>query len=149
MSRNNLLAILIGGLLPAVLFGISGVFQKVCTRAGIGTGPYLAVTGAVVLVVGGIVTTIERDATLNRASLLATVLFGLFWASGVGCIAVALQRYGGQISQLVPLYNMNTLVAVLIGLVALAEWRAVQPGRLLLATALILAGGLLAATSTR
>lgn len=41
------LAPLIGGLLPATLFGISGVLQKSAARAGIGTGPYLIAIGAV------------------------------------------------------------------------------------------------------
>ncbi|MCB9143176.1 MAG: hypothetical protein H6646_12980, partial [Anaerolineales bacterium] len=56
-------------------------------------------------------------------------------------------RFDGQISQLVPLYNMNTLVAVLIGLVVLAEWRTVDPRKLAIAAILIVLGGILAARS--
>lgn len=44
---------------------------------------------------------------------------------------------------------MNTLVAVVIGLVVLAEWENVQPGQLLLGAVLTVAGGVLAATSVR
>ena len=147
--KSNLLSLLIGGVLPAFFFGISGVIQKACARAGIGTGPYLAITGLVVLAIGGILTLVEHDVSVNRSSALYTVLFGLFWASGIACIAMALSRYGGQISQLVPLYNMNTLVAVLIGLIVMSEWRSMQWGRLLVASALIVVGGVLAATSSR
>ena len=146
---NNTLALLIGGLLPAVFFGLSGAVQKITARAGIGTGPYLIVVGVVVVGVGVIVTAVERDVTLSRASGCYAALFGLLWAAGIGSIAVALGRYDGQVSQLVPLYNMNTLVAVVVGLVALGEWQAVQPGRLLLATALTIGGGVLAASSAR
>ena len=46
-------------------------------------------------------------------------------------------------SVLVPLYNMNTLVAVGIGLVLLGEWRDVSVWRLLAGAALIVAGGVL------
>lgn len=146
---NNTLALLTGGLLPAVCFGLSGAVQKVTTKAGIGTGMYLIVVGVVVVVVGLIVTAVERDVTLNRASGGYAALFGLLWAAGIASIAVALGRYGGQISQLVPIYNTNTLVAVLVGLVALGEWQTVQPGRLLLAAAFIIGGGVLAASSAR
>jgi hypothetical protein len=44
---------------------------------------------------------------------------------------------------------MNTLVAVVFGLVLLSEWKGVVPGRLLLVAVLTMAGGVLAATSTR
>ena len=56
-------------------------------------------------------------------------------------------RYGGKLSQLVPLYNMNTLVAVAIGLVAFGEWQTVSWARVLGAAVLIVAGGILAATA--
>lgn len=146
---NATLALLIGGLLPALCFGLSGAVQKVAAKSGTGTGPYLLVVGLVVVAVGAAVTAVERDATLTRPGAGYAALFGLLWATGVGAIAVALGRYDGQISQLVPLYNMNTLVAVVAGLVALGEWQMVQPGRLLLATALIIGGGVLAATAAR
>jgi uncharacterized membrane protein len=146
---NATLALVIGGLLPAVCFGLSGAVQKVAAKAGVGTGPYLIVVGLVVVAVGTAVTAVERDVTLTRGGGGYAALFGLLWGIGVGAIAVALGRYDGQISQLVPLYNTNTLVAVVVGLVALGEWQTVQPGRLLLATALIIGGGVLAATATR
>ncbi|WP_169972656.1 hypothetical protein [Tautonia rosea] len=147
--KHPILALLLGGLLPAILFGVSGVMQKACARTGIGTGPYLAITGLAVLTVGGLLTVVEHDVTVSRKSAVYTLLFGALWATGVGCIAIALRRYGGQISQLVPLYNMNTLVAVFIGLVVLSEWRDVHWGRLLVASVLIVTGGVLAATSSK
>ena len=147
--KHHMLSLLLGGLLPAVLFGVSGVMQKACARAGIGTGPYLAITGMAVLTVGGLLTLVENDMTVSRRSAAYTAVFGALWATGVGCIAIALRQYGGQISQLVPLYNMNTLVAVFIGLVILSEWREVQWGRLLLASLLMVSGGILAATSSK
>jgi uncharacterized membrane protein len=147
--KGNVLSLLVGGLLPAILFGVSGVVQKTSTKAGIGTGPFLVVVGVVVVLIGGIFTAVERDTTVNWSSGFLAGVFGVLWASGIGSIAIALGRYEGQISQLVPLYNMNTLVAVVIGLVALSEWQTVQPGRLLLGAVLTVAGGVLAATSAR
>jgi hypothetical protein len=86
---------------------------------------------------------------VNTVSVLYACVYGVLWASGIACIAIALRRYDAQISQLAPLYNMNTLVAVVLGLVVLAEWQKVDFWKLLLATAFTIAGGVLAASSTR
>lgn len=141
----RVIAILLGGVLPALLLGLTGIFQKLSTNARIGTGPFLIGVGITTAVVGGAFMLLERDVTVSQKSALYTILFGLVWAIAIGCIAIALRRFDGQISQLVPLYNMNTLVAVLIGLVVLAEWRTVDPRKLAVAAVLIVAGGILAA----
>ncbi len=142
---TRVIAILLGGVLPAVLLGMTGIFQKLSANARIGTGPFLIGVGITTAVVGGVFMLLERDVTVSQKSALYTILFGLVWATAIGCIAIALRRFDGQISQLVPLYNMNTLVAVLIGLVVLAEWRTVDPRKLAVAAVLIVAGGILAA----
>lgn len=144
-----LLALLIGGLVPAVLFGISGVMQKTAARAGIGTGPFLTAAGGVVLLAGLAVTAAQGDATATRAGVAWAFGFGLVWAAAVSCIAVALTRYDARISQLVPLYNLNSLVAVGIGLAVLGEWREVVPWRVAAGAALAVVGGVLAATAGR
>ena len=143
------LALLVGGLLPAVFFGLSGVLQKSGARAGIGTGPYLAVIGATVLLAGLAVTALQGDAAVTREGAAHAVGFGVLWAAGVGCIALALARYDANISQLVPLYNLNTLVAVGVGLAVLGEWRSVEAWRVLAGAVLVAAGGVLVATAAR
>ena len=47
----------------------------------------------------------------------------------------------------VSIYNMNTLVTVVIGLMVLSEWKNVQPVKLLVAALLITLGGILAANA--
>lgn len=42
---QNLHAIIMGGVLPALFFGLAGVFAKPRTQAGIGTGFYLVCVG--------------------------------------------------------------------------------------------------------
>ncbi len=143
----RLAAILLGGVLPALLLGLTGIFQKLSANAGIGTGPFLIVVGVTIALVGAAFLLFEKDATLGQQSALYTILFGLVWATAIGCIGIALRRFDAQISQLVPLYNMNTLVAVLLGLVIFAEWRHVDAFKLLAAAILIVGGGILAARS--
>lgn len=137
------MALLLGGLLPALMFGIGGLIQKLGAR-GIATGPFLATVGATVLAVGLGYTALERDASASRAGLGWSVLYGFCWALAVGGINIALRRFGGQVSVLVPIFNTNTLVAVALGLAVLGEWRTVNLPRILIASALIIVGGILA-----
>ncbi len=145
--KAQAVAILLGGVAPAFLFAGSSTLQKVAARTGIGTGPSLAVTGLAIVACGGVVTLMERDAGLGRGGWVPALGFGLFWGAGVACISIAMARFGGRLSQLVPLYNMNTLVAVAIGLVAFSEYQTLNWGRAMAAAILIVAGGILAATA--
>ncbi|HEY1068232.1 MAG TPA: hypothetical protein VGE52_19060 [Pirellulales bacterium] len=140
---DKTLALLIGGAAPAVLFGLTGFLQKFAGQ-GIAAGPYLIVVGATATLVGVAITFLEGDKSFTRVGLVSALAIGALWALGVACTAVAIRHYGGNVSQLVPLYNMNTLVAVILGLVLLSEWQTVHPGRILLAAALIVLGGVLA-----
>ena len=143
-----LTAIVLGGLLPAVLFGLSGALQKGATGAGVGLAPYLLCVGAGVLAVGAAfwaAMPAEHSASAKGVGL--SLLLGVCWASGSGLVAIAITRYGGQIAQLAPLYNTNTLVTVLIGLVVFSEAASLDVPRLVLGAALIIAGSVLAATA--
>ncbi|MBN9122290.1 MAG: hypothetical protein J0I06_24650 [Planctomycetes bacterium] len=148
MSKTTL-ALLVGGLLPAVLFGVASTFQKTAARAGIGTGPYLIAIGAVVLLIGGAVTVAQSDSTATRAGAAWACGYGVLWSAAIGCIVLALSRYDANISQLVPLYNLNTLVAVAIGMAVLGEWREIVLWRVAAGAVLAVAGGVLVATAAR
>ena len=148
MSKATL-ALFIGGLLPAVLFGVASIFQKTAARAGIGTGPYLIAIGTVVLLVGIAVTLAQTNSTATREGVAWACGYGLLWSAAIGCIVLALAQYDANISQLVPLYNLNTLVAVAIGMAVLGEWRDVVPWRVVAGAMLAVAGGVLVATAAR
>lgn len=143
------MAIVIGGLLPAVFLGLPGVLQKTASRTGVAPGPYILTIGLVVAVVGGIVTLVQRDAAFTTSGAVQTAGFAVLWATAILGIMLGLGKYEGQVSVIVPLYNMNTLVAVGIGLVLLGEWQGVNLWRLLAGAALIVAGGVLAGTSVK
>ncbi|MCB9135905.1 MAG: hypothetical protein H6636_10800 [Anaerolineales bacterium] len=141
------ISILLGGILPAILFGVAGIFQKLSSQTTISTGAYLMTIGVGTVIMGGVFMLVQKNATFPANGMLYAGLYALFWTIGMAGIALALQKYGGQISQLVPLYNMNTLVTVVIGLILLAEWHTVNSGKLLLAAILVIIGGVLAATA--
>ena len=54
-------------------------------------------------------------------------------------------KYSASISTLVPLYNLNTLIAVSVGLLVFAEWKTVAVPQLLFGSVLIVVGGTLVA----
>ncbi|WP_437192198.1 hypothetical protein [Planctomicrobium sp. SH527] len=141
------IALLVGGLLPAVGLGIGAFFQKMSGHHGIATGPFLIVGGLVISAVGGFFIAFERDATITPKAVGYTVLFAISWAVSSGLISLALRKLGANLSQIVPIYNMNTLVAVLASMMLLAEWRTVSPPKIIAASLLIIAGGILASRS--
>lgn len=141
------LALLIGGFAPAILFGVAAIFLKVANRDGVGTGPYLMAIGVTVFAMGALFTLWDRDFAFSAKSAMYIGLYGVVWSVAMICVAIALKRYNAQIGQLVSIYNMNTLVTVLIGLVVLAEWRNVHPTKLITAAVFIGIGGVLAATA--
>ena len=140
--------IVIGGLCPALLFGFSNVFAKAANSAGISLGLYVIVIGLSVALVGTLLHFyLGGESVMTGKGLLFTVGVGLAWASGTACIAFALVQYSARISMLVPLFNMNSLVSVLLGLWLFAEWRDVNTLKLVSGALLIAAGGSLVASA--
>ncbi len=137
----SLKGLLIGGIVPAVLFGIAGLLQKVYPRTAGGPGPYLLFIGVGVLICGLMLTGLEADRTVNLQAGLVAVGIGLLWALGMMLIMQAITHYGAPLSKLAPLYNMNTLLVSLLALVFFAENRDVNSLRLLAGALLIFLGG--------
>jgi drug/metabolite transporter (DMT)-like permease len=133
--------LLVGGVLPALAFGLAGLLQKSATRTSPGMGPYLLCIGAGVLLMGMIHTLATPQRAIALGSMVQAVGIGLFWALGMVMVGMGISHYAVPLAKLAPLYNMNTLVVVLLALVIFAEARDVAVPRLLLGTALILAGG--------
>jgi uncharacterized membrane protein len=141
------LGIVLGGLVPALCFGLSSVFAKSSAVAGISSALYTFLAGIAVASVGLTMYLWDPDSTLSTRSALYAALAGSCWAVGAGCLSYALTRYSIPVSKLVPLHNMNALVAIAIGLIFFAEWNEVQVAKLLLGSALIIVGGVIVSNS--
>lgn len=144
---NQFLGVIIGGFVPAILFGISGLFQKSSQKAGISLALYVICIGAGVLLIGLILLLNQDKRYLTLKSGLFSLLIGLFWASATACVAIAIVRFSIPLSKLAPLYNMNTVVAVVLGFLIYAEWKEVNMLTLLCGTVLVVIGGILVARS--
>lgn len=141
--------LLVGGLLPALLFGVAGLLQKVASRTGAGAGPYLLCIGVGVLLVGTLVTLGSHGAgrTISGRGMLASGAIGFAWALGTWAVVLGLTRYAAPLAKLAPLYNLNTLVVVVLALVVFAEFRDVAVTKLVAGAALIVVGGALVANA--
>jgi len=140
-------ALIIGGFLPALIYGGSAIFQKLSTSIGISISTYLVAVGAGVVLAG--LGFYFFDSTLHfslKASSYAGI-FGLTWGIASGLVAYSLLHFDVPISQLVPLYNMNTLVAVLLALIIFSEWKDLHTLKLLSGTVLIAIGAIFVANA--
>lgn len=144
---SETVGMILGGFIPAVLLGIFAMLQKLSVQSGAKPGTYLLFVSAGVLVVALALMVGGSRSSLSVASVSASFATGVVWAIAVGLIAVAQGSYGASVARIVPLFNMNTLVAVVLGFVVFAEWRGVNVPRLSVGAVLIVIGGSLVATA--
>ncbi|MEM9007723.1 MAG: hypothetical protein AAGE59_29940 [Cyanobacteria bacterium P01_F01_bin.86] len=139
----KLLGLVVGGILPALFYGISSVFAKSSTNAGMSVGGHLFFIGIAISVTGLVFNLLLPGHIPSLLAVASSSMQGFFWALGTGCIVLSLLKYQAPLAKLVPLYNMNTLVTVGLALLIFAEWRQVNPIQLFLGSGLIVVGGIL------
>ncbi|HAC63800.1 MAG TPA: hypothetical protein DCF68_09735 [Cyanothece sp. UBA12306] len=147
MSRETL-ALLIGGILPAFMFGFSNIFTKASTSGLISLSSYVTLVGIAVTLVGvvsGLMT--KQGFMADSKSTVFALGVGITWALGQLLIALVLQKFSIPLSVLAPIYNTNTLVAVLIALIIFSEWSQVSLVYLGVGAFLTTIGGILVSKS--
>jgi hypothetical protein len=141
---SQTLGYVVGGILPALLLGIYTVLQKASTKQGISPGMLMVIMGVNIVIIGLAYCFFFKEYAVSIRSGLTATFTGIIWGIATVLIAIALSKYNASISKLVPLFNMNTLVAVCLGLLVFREWENVNMLQLLIAAALIIVGGILA-----
>lgn len=114
------------GIGASILWGVYTVILKISTSEQYyNTSPRIALLG---LMMGGFIATAvllavtrHQPATFPRVGFTAAVGAGILWALGMIFVTYALGDTSTPVSKLVPLYNTNTLIAVLIGILLLKE----------------------------
>jgi len=137
---QHVAGIIIGGIIPAFVFGVYGVMQKQCMRVGLGVGGFFLVLGATAAVGGLAIRTWVPGGVPPLSAALSAAGFAVFWSLSIGLILVAVDRYDASISQLAPLYNSATLITVVLGLWLFEEWKDVGMLPLLLGAMAIVTG---------
>ena len=140
-------ALLIGGFLPAFIYGGSAIFQKFSTNVGISISMYLVAVGVGVIIAGAGFYIFDNTVPFSIKASSFAGLFGLTWGIASGLVAYSLLHFNIPISQLVPLYNMNTLIAVLLALVIFSEWKDLHTVKLLTGSVLVVIGAIFVANA--
>ena len=138
---EHIRAAVIGGIIPAILFGISNFIQKFATKSGIGIVYYMIFIGMGMVASGCVFSLLDSERAINFKSGSLAFAVGIISGLGMGLVGYAYARLNGKVSILTPLYNMNSLVAVILGLIIFAEWKEVSMIRVFIGTVMIIAGG--------
>ncbi|OWV71119.1 hypothetical protein ATY77_16310 [Rhizobium sp. R634] len=140
---NSLWPIIVGGVLPAIFWGITAIFQKQSATSATGSAVYLIAFGAACALAGLIAALIWRPAPWTIEGLGFAAIAGACFAFGTGLISFALFAYGIPVSKLAPIWSCNVLVTLAIGALLLGEASDFDVVRLAAGTLLILSGALL------
>ncbi|MBK1791945.1 hypothetical protein [Persicirhabdus sediminis] len=143
MNHPHLIGLLVGGVLPAFLFGLANLFQKSAGNHPISIGIYLIMISIGVAIVGAVIAITGDKQNISLAAALPSIGVGLFWAAGVAFVFVGLRHYGAPISKLAPLYNLNTLVTIAFALFIFSEWKDTNFPSLISGSFFLILGGVL------
>ena len=134
------MGIIIGGLLPAVLFGIIGVFQKLGAQTGVDVSVWLASFGAAMLLFGCVGILVSGAVAWSAAGVAYGAGAGCAYAMGSGALTLAIVHFREPISKLIPVVNISTLVTALAALIWLDEASEVDGRQLAIGAVLTIAG---------
>ena len=141
----ELIGLLIGGVFPAITFGVSNLFMKVAAREQISIAFYMIVTGISVIILGFVWMVVTNDRSVSLKSGVAVATAAILWGIGASGAMYALRFYHVPIGKIAPLFNANSLITVLLALWIFSEWQHINVSRLILGTLLIVVGSTLVA----
>lgn len=137
---KSYIPILIGGVLPAILWGVTAIFQKLSATASLGPGRYLTLLGLVVFVGGLIYSYFTNEVGFNLKGSLYALYAGASFALATGLMSYALWHYGVPISRITPILSANVLIPVAAGIWLFGEGAGVNVWQLSIGVFLVIAG---------
>jgi drug/metabolite transporter (DMT)-like permease len=138
---TSFMALLIGGVLPACLWGVAAILQKMSAQHGLGPGPFLTAFGAMIVASGLAFSGLQRsEAGLSWIGVRYALAGGFAYAIAAGLITFALVRFDAPISKLAPILGCNVLITVLLGVFLLGEGASLNVWKAVGGTAIVLIG---------
>ncbi len=141
----QLLGVILGGVVPAILFASMALLAKASTEQGTGVGIFMISVSAGVGIVGLFALKLLPLRSMTLPGVTFAFLGGLSWALGAALIAFALLRFNVPIAKLGPLHNTSALIVAIGGLLLFREGQHSSVWQLLFGALLILLGGILVA----
>lgn len=141
---SNTIGIILGGVLPAFLYGVFPLLVKLGNQHHLSPGALILCAGLAAAMLGAVYMLVFEHG-FGGLSLVGGsygLLAGLSWGLGALLVSYAIATYGTPVAVLTPLFNMNTLVAVLLGMVIFAEWKTLQVSYVVTGAILIVVGGI-------
>ncbi|MBN1695649.1 hypothetical protein JW879_09700 [candidate division WOR-3 bacterium] len=145
--NSNYTGMIVGGIVPAIIFGLGGIFVKASNQEGISLNYLILFSGIGALIVSILAFVLFEDKSINVKSGIYAFLVGATWVCGVLLVAMALTKYNTPISIISPLNCTACFVTVLLALIVFSEWKNLHIVRLVIGTFLIVFGAMLVSTS--
>ena len=109
------------GLIAAFFFAVNTIIYKIAQQKG-HFSPYFGsfIFGVGVVLIFGLFFLFKPSFDFELKSSSLALFAGMLWGLGFLAIAVAIAK-GGDVARLAPIYNTNTILAVLMGIIFLKE----------------------------
>lgn len=109
------------GIIAAVCFGLNTIIYKIAVQKG-NFSPYLGsfIFGLGVIFIFGLFLLFRPSFEFDLKSSVFAAVAGIIWGLGFIAVAVAIAK-GSDVARLAPIYNSNTIIAVVLGIILLKE----------------------------
>jgi len=109
------------GIIASVFFAVNTIVYKIAAQKG-NFSPYYGsfMFGLGVVLVFGLFLLFKPSFAFEWKSSSLAVVAGVIWGFGFLAIAVAIAK-GSDVARLAPIYNTNTILAVLLAIIFLKE----------------------------
>jgi hypothetical protein len=145
--------IILGGIIPAIGFGLVGIFTKLSTSYGLAVPLFL-----IILSISAFITTIFASITLfgfsfsdlmpisiSSHSVILAVIAGSVWSLSMLCFSYGMSKLSIPISILAPITNLNLLVSIILGILFFRENNGIITSKFIIGSALMVCGAALIA----
>jgi len=142
------LGMLIGGVIPSILFALGAVFQKLSNKTSLSLNFYVISVGLGVAILGLLSTAFMDEKVLVLKGSAFGVIQGLCFGTGIVLFALGITRFNLPVSQLGPITSTTTLFVVFFGFIFFSEYENVNVKSLVAGAVLIVIGAILVGRST-
>lgn len=137
---KSYIPIIIGGVIPAILWGGTAILQKLSAATSLGPGRYLTLLGLVTFIGGLLYSYFTNEAGFNLKGSLYALYAGGAYALATGLMSYALWHYGVPILRITPILSANVLIPVAAGIWIFGEGAGVNVWQLSIGVFMVIAG---------